>query len=153
MRRALQVNPGVVRALGRIVGFEIFVQWFANGNPASVAFADVLAPFGPAVELQEEAGFRVRYGPNEDCYVYARRDAHGQVARITVKRPCSDPALWDGIVKVMRLGHSVCYWPGEACATSDSQVLDHLPRDMAGGLPRTTVVEDGPALMRLVKAS
>ena len=135
------------------MGFEVFVRWFADGNPASVPFADVLAPFGPAVELREEAGFRVRYGPNEDCYVHARQDARGQVARITVERPCAAPELWEGIVKVMRLGHAVCYWPGEACATSHPQVVDHLPRDMAEGLPPTTAVANGLALMRLVKTS
>jgi hypothetical protein len=135
------------------VGFEVFVSWYENGEPAPIQFAAVHAAFGLAAAPPEPKGFHVRYGPANESYVYATPRADGTLTDIMIERPCSAPALWDAIVAVMRLGNAFCCWPGDVCAVASAGVVDQLPDDVAEGLGEPQLVADGAALAQLVRSS
>jgi hypothetical protein len=134
------------------MGFEVFVGWYENGQPARVHFSAVHAAFGGAAAHPEADGFCVRYGPADESYVYATRGVDGAVDHLMIARPCGADGLWDGIVAVMRLGNGLCYWPPGACAVASLDTVPHVPEDMGKGLGMPQLVRDGAALAGAIES-
>ena len=52
------------------------------------------------------------------------------VTAIVVRRPCGDLRLWEALLEVMKLGHTVLYFPGDSPPlVTNLEVGDHLPTE------------------------
>ena len=131
---------------------ELFIVWYDEGNQVPVPYRDVYAAFGSAASTADDHGFRVSYGSAGDAYVHASPDPNGAVDSVMVVRPCGAPQLWDAIVALMRLGHGLCVWPGDAQAVASPGSVAHLPNAVTESAP-LRVVRDGAALEHLVHRS
>lgn len=135
------------------MSFEIYVNWFERGQPAPIPLDTVRRAFGAAVNAREAAGFSVRYGPADESFIYAKADATGAVASMSIDRPCAAPQLWDSIIGAMKLGYALCYWPGDVCAVAQSGALEHLPSGAVDEFGTPSLVADGASLAKLVAES
>ena len=134
------------------MGLEVFVVWYRDGKEVAVAFSNVHAAFGAAASAPHEGRFRVAYGSEGEAYVYAAPDAGGMVESIMIEKPCRAPQLWESIVAVMRLGHGLCSWPGDAQAVANAESVAHVPDDAVEGM-EPQVVQNGAQLVGLVESS
>jgi hypothetical protein len=133
------------------VGLEVFVFWYQDGEQVGMPFDHVLKAFGAAAGPPDAVGFRVSYGAQGEAYVYAKRGGDGLVASVMVEASGA-AELWDAIVEVVRLGHGLCVWPGDAQAIAAPESLPHLPAEVRDTL-EPQVVQDGAALLTLIENS
>jgi len=108
------------------MGLDVFVSWFEGGEPAPVSFTDVRAAFGAAAGPMEQTGFRITYEPGVESFVYATPSAEGTLTNLMFDKPPAAEQLWEDVVVLLKLGHGLCFWPGDACADGPS-VHGRLP--------------------------
>lgn len=76
------------------------------------------------------------------------------VTAIVVRRPCGDLRLWEALLEVMKLGHTVLYFPRDSPPlVTNLEVGDHLPTDMVEALWQPTLVATAQDLLDAIHAA
>jgi len=136
------------------MGFEVYVAWSEHGEPCTVAFAQLEALFAGAIRSRSTSDHGTAWTLDyEGARCEALVQGHGStVSCVSIDRPVAAVELWETLIQAMRLGHGVCFWPGNAYAIATEEDRAHLPLDMLGdGDP--AVVTSGLDLRAVVEAS
>ncbi|HWE93695.1 MAG TPA: hypothetical protein VG269_06940 [Tepidisphaeraceae bacterium] len=134
------------------MGFEVFLQSYADEKATGISRSAMLAAFG--VWLSEESAtlWRINYGSGNDCYVYVNEDADG-VTGAMVSRPVADGRLWDALFNIMELGNIVVFWPGgKAPLVANASVIPHLPKGIVESLGTPFCIQSGRDILGRIKS-
>ncbi len=131
------------------MGFEVYVTWYDREQPARVPLESVRIALGASAHTEPDQ-LRLHVGSAEDVIVFVEASATRAVKSISVDRPPASPMVWDAIVRAMKLGHGLCFWPGETCAVARPEDAGHIPRDIIANLGDPKAIADGGALARLI---
>lgn len=129
------------------MGFEVYLQWFEDGEPGSVSADAVRDAFGESLESDRSPDvWRVVVDGAEAGTLYADL-AVRRVESLMIERPTATTILWRGLFELLRVDHGVLFGPGVSPAVASSLTAAHLPSEMVEALGPLTVVGDGLELM------
>ena len=138
------------------MSFELFLQCFDRGEPAGITRGKI-RPLFPIVEAESEIDFwPVRYDDLNSCEISLDplSSDPSLVTAIAVRRPCGDLRLWEAVLEIMRLGHTVLYFPGHSPPLVTSlEVSDHLPPDLVQALGQPRLVATAQDILDAVDAA
>jgi hypothetical protein len=138
------------------VSFEVFLQCFDRGEPAGITRGKI-RPLFPIVEAEADVDFwPVRYDDLNSCEISLDplSSDPSMVTAIAVRRACGDLRLWEALLEIMRLGHTVLYVPGDCPPLVTSpEVSDHLPSDMVQALGQPKLVATAQDILDAVYAA
>lgn len=122
------------------MAIEAFVWCYENGEPASLAFADVLNAFGEAAgDWDPEAGcLPLDFGgPPDSCDLFLDKDAArtGRVRGLLVSRPVRAVGLWQGVLRILSENHAVLFFSDDTTPLFwDLKSVEHFPEDLIASL-------------------
>ena len=135
------------------MGLEIFVQFFEGGEAARVSAEAIAGAFGSHLEREGGEWRRLRYR-DVCCEIFANEAEGAAIDGFMVSGPVRDQGLWEDLVRVVRLGHGVLYWPSEnpTLIVADAATAADLPTEMVEGMGGVTVVSGGAGVMKELEA-
>src|SRR5262249_40750774 len=100
------------------MGFEVYVVWCEHGEPCTVAFAQLEALFAAAIRSRSTSDQGTTWTLDyEGARCEALVQGHGgTVSCVSIDRPVAAVELWETLIQAMRLGHGICFGPGNAYA-------------------------------------
>lgn len=119
---------------------EAFVWPYENGEPATLAYTDVLNAFGSLVTSWEPEHGCLHLGftdPPDTCDVYCGRDAAetGRVRSLMISRPLRHAALWRAVLRIMSENHVLLFFSDDTTPLFwDLRSVDHFPEDLIADL-------------------
>lgn len=138
------------------MSFELFVQFFVDGQPSSVR-RDALRALFPVVDGESEPNhWEVRYDERNWCSidVKAAPGKKGRIEAFAIVRPCTDSRLWRAIVDAMRMGNGVMLFPGNPGAiVATADAAKELPSELVKGMGPVRVARTGRDVKRFVWSS
>jgi hypothetical protein len=135
------------------VGFEVYLQFFGETERTGIS-RTVVRSFFPVTEDESEPDYwRVRYNSKNSCEIGVTPLASSRemLAGLFVNRPCADLRLWDGSVRVLRMGCVVMFWPGGPPVVAEGTPTPDLPKDMIESIGKPNYVGSATELIRLVQ--
>jgi hypothetical protein len=135
------------------VGFEVYLQCFGETETTGIS-RTVVRSFFPITEDKSEPDYwRVRYDSKNSCEIGVTPLASGRetLAGLFVNRPCADLKLWEGLVRVLRMGCVVMFWPGGPPVVAEGTLTSDLPKDMIDSIGKPRCVSSVSDLIRLVQ--
>ncbi len=138
------------------MSFDIFIQWFQDGEPAGVLVEQVRSTLGSALVAEDEHGWQLSFGPDceSDLYLsFVGDNDQSRVSGVTVNRPCAHEMLWEALFELMSLGNGVFYFPDARPLVRSPSAVDHLPADMVESLGEPEVVVQASALLAAIEAA
>lgn len=137
------------------MSFDIYIQWFSDGESGWVPTEDVRRVFGSALVGEEDFGWRLSFGPNldSDVHLFFHEGDPSRLSGVSVNRPCSVDAMWVALFDLLGFGNSVFYFPGGAMFVRSSSSARHVPPDMLEALGVPRVVFRPTDLVDAIKAS
>lgn len=152
------------------MSFDIFVQWFRDGESDTVDVASVREVLGEMVAVEDgsfwglgrhrhlESG-EVMCGvtcPDDPCEgeILFGADVYGSLPEDDPHRVVSlminhvhGSAILDAIHELLSLAHGVCFWPDGVPYVAHEQAVEHLPPTLIEALGEPRVVTSGSALL------
>jgi hypothetical protein len=135
------------------VSFEVYVQWFRDGEGDGVPEERVRELFGEALKAEDELGWRLSYGPDMTSDVYLSRREDGSVEGITVHRPVDAPELWQALFDLLGVQNAVFFFPDGGLFVRSTDARAHLPPDMTEALGSPVLVTSAADLVRTLDAA
>ncbi|MGC1413990.1 MAG: hypothetical protein WA817_01815 [Candidatus Acidiferrum sp.] len=135
------------------MGFEIYLDCFGDTKTKGISRTLVRSLF-PVVEEESEPDYwRVRYDKknSSEIGVTPLTSNPEMLAGLFVNRPCADLRLWDGLVRILRMGCVVIYWPGGPPVVAEGTPTSDLPKDMIDSIGKPKYVSSAAELLRLVQ--
>ena len=135
------------------MSFDVFVQYFEDGEAGLVSINSLRDIFAPYVTEELENIWQVVYNDLNSSVLFLREvDDGGNIDGFCINRPCADVRLWESMYKCVSLGNCVIYWPGlEGLLSNRAEVSKHIPQDMLGSLGKVRVVIDYKEILRILK--
>ncbi len=138
------------------MGFELYLQCYAGGNPAGVSRAEVRALF-PIVDEESEANYwQVRYDGTNSCTIgvdVLKGDA-AKIQSLCVYRPCGDALFLEAILALLRMGSVMLVFPGcSAPLVASASVVADLPEDVVESMGQPKLVRSARELLEIIRAS
>jgi hypothetical protein len=128
------------------VSFELYLQCFHKGEPASVPRQSVRQLFGEYLTEIERDLWRWGFDAVNSCDVYLtsnKRDP-SRIQGLMVSRPIQDARLFDALLAILKLGNVVLYFPGgRAPLVADRKMVEHMPLAMVEALGKPKRVTTG----------
>jgi hypothetical protein len=137
------------------LGFEVYLDCFGETKTRGISRTLVRSLF-PIVEGESEPDYwQVHYDKKNSCQIGVTPLASdpGMLAGLFVNRPCADLKLWEGLVRVLRMGCVVIFWPGGAPVVAEGTSTSDLPKDMVDSIGEPRCVSSAAELVRLVQGS
>ena len=131
----------------------MWVQWFERGKPQEVPRTLLDASFGAAIVRRDAESVSLWYDDLNACEASIHGEAAATMHGVAIRRPCSNPALWAGILALLQAGNGVCYWAGGRPQVSRPETVPHLPPYMVERLGNPQVVASGDEMLARVEAS
>ena len=137
------------------MSFDVYVEWFRDGEPAWVPTDDVRHAFGEALVSEDDLGWRLSFGPDleSDVYLSFHDNDASRVSSLSVNRPSSADAMWTSLFALLGMGNSVFYFPGGGVFARSPNVGRHVPREMVEALGEPQVVAQPQDLVDAIAAS
>ena len=135
------------------MSFEVYVQWFRDGEGDGVPEERIRELFGEALKVEDELGWRLSYGPDMTCDVYLSRREDGSVEGITVHRPVDAPELWQALFDLLGVQNAVFFFPGGGLFVRSTDARAQLPPDMTEALGSPSLVTSAADLVRTLDAA
>jgi hypothetical protein len=135
------------------VGFEVYLQCFGETETTGIS-RTVVRSFFPITEVDSEPDYwRVRYDSKNSCEIGITPLASGRemLTGLFVNRPCGDLKLWEGLLRVLRMGCVVMFWPGGPPVLAEGTSTSDLPKDMIDSIGKARYVSSAAELVRLVQ--
>jgi hypothetical protein len=135
------------------VGFEVYLQCFGETETTGIPRTVVRSFFAIAEDESEPDYWRVRYDSKNSCEIGVTPLASGRemLAGLFVNRPCADLRLWEGLVRILRMGSVVIFWPGGPPVVAEGTSTSDLPPDMIDSIGKPRCVSSAAELVRLVQ--
>ncbi|MCE5186918.1 MAG: hypothetical protein LLF76_12410 [Planctomycetaceae bacterium] len=135
------------------MSFDIFVQYFADGQQATVPLDAVLQKFSPYAEEESEDSWKVVYDEQNECSLFLGEvDDNRNVDGFCINRPCADERLWKSIHDCLAVGNGVLFWPGLEGLIATADVTEHIPEEMSESLGAVIVVSDYHEILQMLNA-
>ncbi len=137
------------------MGFEVFLDCFGETKALGISRA-LVRSFFPVVEGESEPDYwQVRYDKKNRCQIGVTPLASDRemLAGLFVNRPCADLKLWEGLVRILRMGCVVIFWPGGPPVVAEGTSTSDLPQDMIDSIGEPRRVSSAAELLRLVQNS
>ena len=135
------------------MSFEVYLQCFGETETTGISRTVVRSLFPIAEDESEPDYWRVRYDSKNSCEIGVTPFADGRemLAGLFVNRPCADLKLWEGLVRVLRMGCVVMFWPGGPPIVAEGTSTSDLPKDMIDSIGEPRCVSLAAELVRLVQ--
>jgi hypothetical protein len=136
------------------MGFEIYLQCFAVGQPSGIPRAAVRALFAIGEDSQRDY-WSVQYGHADSCKIRVTGSESDQelVTSLCVYRPCGDIRFWESVLAILRMGPVMLYWPGGGPVVASPIETDEFPREMADSLGEQLCVGSTQEILNAIRAS
>jgi hypothetical protein len=137
------------------MGFEVYVQCFAECERTGISRAAVRSLF-PIIADESKADFwQVRYDDKNSCHIRVTPlpSNNEMLTSFSVERPCGDSKLWEALISVLRMGSIVMYWPGGPPVVSGDVVASQLPADMVEAIGPARSVSSAEDILHLLRES
>ncbi|HEY5452999.1 MAG TPA: hypothetical protein VIQ54_29800 [Polyangia bacterium] len=135
------------------MSFEVYVQWFCDGEPDGVPEKRVRECFGAALKVEDEHGWRLSYGRGKTSDVYLSRRDDGAIDALTVHRPVVAPGLWQALFDLLGVQRAVFFYPDSGLFVRSRDAGAHLPSEMREALGRPKLVKTAADLVRAIDAA
>jgi len=114
------------------MSFDVFVDAYHEGAPASISRAAVRSVFGRFVSEIDPACWHARYDAKNFCDLYLGVDLADpqKIFGFMISGPCADERLWEALVSILKLGAVVLHFEGRAAFVGSPSTVSHLPKDM-----------------------
>lgn len=114
------------------MSFDIFVDAFRDGAPASIPRDAVRATFGRFVSDVSRDCWQVRYDKANFCDVHLTVDDADptKINGFMISGPCANMRLWDALTDILKLGHVVLHFEGRIALVAKPSSIRHLPEEM-----------------------
>ena len=135
------------------MGFEVYLQCFGETETTGIS-RTVVRSFFPITEVDSEPDYwRVRYDSKNSCEIGVTPLASGRemLTVLFVNLPCGDLKLWEGLLRVLRMGCVVMFWPGGPPVLAEGTSTSDLPKDMIDSIGKPRYVSSAAELVRLVQ--
>src|SRR5262245_55327341 len=132
------------------MSFEVYVQWFRNGEADGVPEERIRAFFGSALKVEDELGWRLSYGRDMTSDVYLSRREDSAVEGITVHRSVDVPQLWQALFHLLGLQNAVFFFPGGGLFVRSADAGAHVAAEMREALGTPHLVTSATDLTRAI---
>lgn len=119
------------------MSFDIYLQAFADGEPAGWLLDQIRNAFGPSLSQIAPGHWQAHFDSGESCELFLSQlgERSRLIHNITVHRPCRDRRLWDALYVLLAQPGTVYYFPGaHAPLSRDKKIARTLPADMIDAL-------------------
>jgi len=132
------------------LSFEVYVQWFRDGESDGVPEKLVRESFGAALKVEDEHGWRLSYGRGKASDVYLSRREDGAIDGLTVHRPVVAPGLWRALFDLLGIRRAVFFFPDGGLFVRSRSAGAHLPAEMREALGKPKLVRSPADLVRAI---
>lgn len=134
------------------MSFEVYVQFYKNGEEAGISSDQIYEVFSPFVTRSKPNHWLVSYDKTNYCEVdLISMEDTDLICGLVLSRPCVDERLWDALFSIMRQGNTVLYYPGgDNPFVACSDAIPHLPEDMVDTLGQPVVVKNGSEITKAI---
>jgi hypothetical protein len=137
------------------VSFEVYLQCFANGEPAGVSRAALADLFAIDRVQRHNDEWEADYGDcGCDIMVVPLDQDDELIHQITIERPCQDMRLWESVYRTMTLGSVILYFPGDVAplAVNDT-VGGNMPQDLREALGEPVIISGPEEIVAYIESA
>jgi hypothetical protein len=134
------------------VSFDVYVQYFAAGQPAGIDEARVRGAFAEARIEDVDDDYWILHFDDDDATTDLFLGPHpldpARVHGVSLHRPARAQALWDGIWRLLDAPGAVFHFPGvHAPLVRDPGAAAALPPDLRAALGAPVQAQSAQALL------
>lgn len=136
------------------MSFELFLQSFAQGEPAGISAQAIRSAFGATLSELEEDYWQVNYTPDQSSDLFLTPlPAHpDRIHTVSIYRPCADARLCESIWRLLEAPGSCLHFPGGGTPlTRDPAMSEAMPAELLAALGTPIVIDSPAALARVIQ--
>jgi hypothetical protein len=127
------------------MSFEIFMECYRHGQPASFDRALIHEAFGSDARIGDGEIDSIVYPEGDRAEVFG---ADEPIIEGLMFNHASGDRVFDGLWRLANQTRSIVYWPGEGsqCAVTNAETLQHIPAEMLEDIGPARIVRTGREL-------
>lgn len=136
------------------MSFQLYVQAFANGDPAGFRREILYLAFGRVLIELEEDYWQVDYGERGRCDLFLGflPSDVSLIHSVSIDHYVADSRLWGAIWTLLAQPGTVFHFPGtDAALARDPAVANALPATLIQALGKPLIISDYRAIARSIK--